>query len=131
RDDRPRAGGRPDPGCDSGMTIRIAPGIITEPSAAEFGHAHVLPTDPLWFKKSVFYEVLIQSYFDSNGDGTGDLRGLASRLDYLAWLGVDCLWLPPFDASPLRDGGYDGSYFPTSLPKCGTVEDFDGPLAEP
>jgi maltose alpha-D-glucosyltransferase/alpha-amylase len=106
------------------MTIRIAPGIITEPTAAEFGHARELPADPLWFKKSVFYEVLIQSYFDSDGDGTGDLRGLAGRLDYLAWLGVDCLWLPPFYASPLRDGGYDVSDFRTIQPRYGTVEDF-------
>ena len=54
-----------------------------------------------------FYEVLVRSFSDSNGDGAGDLRGLTDKLDYLQWLGVDCLWLPPFMASPLRDGGYD------------------------
>ena len=55
----------------------------------------------------MFYEVLVRGFSDSNGDGTGDLRGLADKLDYLAWLGIDCLWLPPFYPSPLRDGGYD------------------------
>ncbi|WP_083268430.1 maltose alpha-D-glucosyltransferase [Lentzea guizhouensis] len=77
-----------------------------------------------WFKGAVFYEVLVRAFSDSNGDGTGDLRGLASKLDYLEWLGVDCLWLPPFYASPLRDGGYDISDFRAVLPEFGTVEDF-------
>ncbi|HUQ57029.1 maltose alpha-D-glucosyltransferase [Lentzea sp.] len=77
-----------------------------------------------WFKGAVFYEVLVRAFSDSNGDGTGDLRGLASKLDYLQWLGVDCLWLPPFYASPLRDGGYDISDFRAVLPEFGTVEDF-------
>ncbi|MEU7476595.1 maltose alpha-D-glucosyltransferase [Lentzea sp. NPDC042327] len=77
-----------------------------------------------WFRGAVFYEVLVRAFSDSNGDGTGDLRGLASKLDYLEWLGVDCLWLPPFYASPLRDGGYDISDFRAVLPEFGTVEDF-------
>ena len=47
------------------------------------------PRDPQWYKRAVFYEVLIRGFHDSNGDGTGDLRGLTSRLDYLQWLGVD------------------------------------------
>ncbi len=54
----------------------------------------------------------MRAFYDSNGDGTGDLRGLIEKLDYLAWLGVDCLWLPPFYDSPLRDGGYDISDYP-------------------
>ena len=65
------------------------------------------PRDPQWYKRAVFYEVLIRGFADSNGDGTGDLRGLTSRLDYLQWLGIDCIWLLPIYASPLRDGGYD------------------------
>ena len=65
--------------------------------------------DPSWFKRAVFYEVLVRSFSDSNADGAGDLRGLTDKLDYLQWLGVDCLWLPPFFTSPLRDGGYDVS----------------------
>ena len=47
-------------------------------------------------KTAVFYEVLVRAFRDSNGDGTGDLRGLVEKLDYLQWLGVDCLWIPPF-----------------------------------
>ncbi|MFD9700912.1 maltose alpha-D-glucosyltransferase [Lentzea sp. NPDC059081] len=83
-----------------------------------------------WFKGAVFYEVLVRAFSDSNGDGAGDLRGLASKLDYLQWLGVDCLWLPPFYASPLRDGGYDISDFRAVLPEFGTVEDFQHLLDE-
>jgi maltose alpha-D-glucosyltransferase/alpha-amylase len=81
-------------------------------------------SDPLWFKRAVFYEVLVRSFADQNGDGSGDLKGLISKLDYLQWLGVDCLWLPPFFQSPLRDGGYDVSHFTEVLPEFGTIEDF-------
>ena len=66
---------------------------------------HAATHDPEWFKRAVFYEVLVRGFADSNGDGTGDLRGLTDKLDYLQWLGIDCLWLPPFFSSPLRDGG--------------------------
>jgi len=80
--------------------------------------------DPHWFKRAVFYEVLVRAFKDSNGDGTGDLRGLTEKLDYLSWLGVDCLWLPPFFSSPLRDGGYDVSDFTNVLEDFGTIGDF-------
>ena len=63
--------------------------------------------DPLWFKKAVFYEIHLRGFYDGNDDGSGDFRGLAEKLDYLQWLGVDCLWLLPCFPSPLRDGGYD------------------------
>ena len=77
-----------------------------------------------WYKRAVFYEVLVRGFDDSNGDGTGDLRGLTAKLDYLQWLGVDCLWLLPFYASPLRDGGYDISDFIDVLPEFGDLGDF-------
>jgi maltose alpha-D-glucosyltransferase / alpha-amylase len=80
--------------------------------------------DPHWYKRAVFYEVLVRSFMDSNGDGTGDLKGLTDKLDYLDWLGVDCIWLPPFFRSPLRDGGYDVSDFTDVLPEFGTLGDF-------
>ncbi len=80
--------------------------------------------DPHWYKRAVFYEVLVRGFADSNSDGTGDLRGLIAKLDYLQWLGVDCLWLPPFMDSPLRDGGYDVSDYTQVLPEFGTLGDF-------
>ena len=85
--------------------------------------------DPQWFKRAVFYEVLVRSFSDHNGDGTGDLRGLTTKLDYLEWLGVDCIWLPPFFQSPLRDGGYDVSHLTEVLPEFGTIEDFQNFVA--
>ena len=91
-----------------------------QPIPDSYGDTH----DPEWFKRAVFYEVLVRSFSDSNGDGAGDLRGLTDKLDYLQWLGVDCLWLPPFMASPLRDGGYDISDYLKVLPEFGTLADF-------
>jgi maltose alpha-D-glucosyltransferase / alpha-amylase len=80
--------------------------------------------DPLWFKRAVFYEVHIRGFFDGNDDGAGDFRGLLDKLDYLEWLGVDCIWLLPMYPSPLRDGGYDIADFLSIHPDYGTVEDF-------
>jgi maltose alpha-D-glucosyltransferase/alpha-amylase len=105
-------------------------GHLSEPSAQDFHHATEAPREPEWFKTAVFYEVLVRAFQDSNGDGTGDLRGLTEKLDYLQWLGVDCLWLPPFYASPLRDGGYDIADFRAVLEEFGTVEDFVTLLSE-
>ena len=83
-----------------------------------------LKHDPQWFKKAVFYEVLVRAFADSKGSGAGDFTGLINRLDYLQWLGVDCLWLPPFYASPLRDGGYDIADYKAVLPEFGTLPEF-------
>jgi maltose alpha-D-glucosyltransferase/alpha-amylase len=82
------------------------------------------PRDPHWYKHALFYEVLVRGFHDSNGDGTGDLRGLTSRLDYLQWLGIDCIWLLPIYNSPLRDGGYDIADFTSILPEFGVLGDF-------
>ncbi len=79
--------------------------------------------DPRWYKRAVFYEVLVRGFQDSNHDGTGDLRGIIERLDYLQWLGIDCIWLLPFYSSPLRDGGYDISDYFAVLPEYGDVGD--------
>lgn len=78
-----------------------------------------------WYKKAIFYEVLTRGFYDSNNDGTGDIRGLIEKLDYLEWLGIDCIWLLPFYESPLRDGGYDISDFLTVLPSYGSVSDVE------
>jgi maltose alpha-D-glucosyltransferase/alpha-amylase len=79
--------------------------------------------EPLWFKRAMFYEVNVRSFFDGNGDGIGDFRGLTEKLDYLQWMGIDCIWLLPFYKSPLRDGGYDISGFTEVHPDYGTVDD--------
>jgi maltose alpha-D-glucosyltransferase / alpha-amylase len=76
-----------------------------------------------WYQTAVFYEILVRGFYDGNGDGTGDLAGITAKLDYLQWLGVDCLWLLPFYQSPLRDGGYDISDFWTILPEYGDLAD--------
>ena len=80
--------------------------------------------DTEWYKDVVIYELPVKSFFDANNDGYGDFAGLTQKLDYLQYLGVDCIWLLPFYKSPLRDDGYDISDFYTIRPELGTVEDF-------
>jgi maltose alpha-D-glucosyltransferase/alpha-amylase len=83
-----------------------------------------LRDDALWYKDAVFYEAYVRSFYDSNADGIGDFRGMTEKLDYLQWLGIDCIWLLPMYKSPLRDGGYDISDYYSILPEYGTLEDF-------
>lgn len=83
------------------------------------------PSHPTqWYKHAVFYEVLVRAYLDTTGSGSGDFDGLTQKLDYIQWLGVDCLWVPPFYASPLRDGGYDVADYQAVLPEFGTMQSF-------
>ncbi len=116
--DRSPSGSPPPPLAQSG-SFALPPG---EPIPDPFSFDK--PRDPRWYQRAVFYEVLVRGFHDSNGDGTGDLRGLISRLDYLQWLGIDCIWLLPIYASPLRDGGYDISDFTKVLPDFGNIGDF-------
>ena len=81
--------------------------------------------ESLWYKDAIFYEVYVRGFFDATGDGDGDLIGLTSKLDYLQELGVDCLWLMPIFASPLKDDGYDIADFRQIHPTIGTVADFE------
>ena len=83
-----------------------------------------------WWKTSVVYQIYPRSFMDSNGDGIGDLNGIASRLDYLAKLGVDVLWLSPVYQSPNDDNGYDISDYRAIMREFGTMDDFDRLLRE-
>ncbi len=77
-----------------------------------------------WYINAVFYEVPLRAFYDSDGDGHGDFAGLRQKLDYLQWLGVDCIWLLPFYPSPLKDDGYDISSFYGIHHTFGFLEEF-------
>ncbi|PWB51384.1 MAG: maltose alpha-D-glucosyltransferase [Anaerolineales bacterium] len=82
-----------------------------------------MPNQP-WYMNAIFYEAPVKAILDSNGDGKGDLAGLAQKLNYFADLGVDCLWLNPIYPSPLKDDGYDISDYCAIHPDYGSLEDF-------
>jgi maltose alpha-D-glucosyltransferase/alpha-amylase len=86
-------------------------------------------TNPLWFKDAVIYEVHVKAFYDSNGDGIGDFRGLIEKLDYFVELGVTAVWVLPFYPSPQRDDGYDISDYYSVNPAYGTIDDFKEFLA--
>ncbi|MDW6020990.1 alpha-glucosidase family protein [Mesorhizobium sp. BAC0120] len=86
--------------------------------------------NPAWWRGSVIYQVYPRSFQDTTGDGTGDLSGITARLPYIASLGVDAIWLSPFFKSPMADMGYDVSDYEAVDPLFGTLEDFDGLVAE-
>lgn len=83
-----------------------------------------------WWKKSVFYQIFPASFYDSNGDGVGDLSGITMKLEYLSWLGVDAIWLSPIFESPLHDMGYDVTDFKEIHPVFGKLSDFKDLLYE-
>jgi len=78
-----------------------------------------------WYQHAVFYEIYPRSFMDSNGDGIGDLNGIAAKLDYLKALGVDAIWIAPCFPSPQVDFGYDVSDYQNIDPMFGTLDDFD------
>jgi maltose alpha-D-glucosyltransferase/alpha-amylase len=78
----------------------------------------------LWYKDAVFYEVYVRAFYDSNGDGHGDLRGLTQKLDYIKELGVNCIWLLPIYPSPLKDDGYDIADYHDVHQTYGNLDDF-------
>ncbi len=82
-------------------------------------------TEHLWWQTGIVYQIYPRSFMDSNGDGTGDLQGILSRLDYLEWLGVNALWLSPIFPSPMADFGYDVADYVDIAPIFGTLADFD------
>ena len=82
-----------------------------------------LEDDPLWYKDALIYEVHVRAFSDSNGDGSGDFRGLVEKLPYLQDLGVNAVWLLPFYPSPLRDDGYDIADYDSVNPMFGSLRD--------
>src|SRR5579883_1520737 len=101
----------------------VSPSSLSPRTAASPG-AGAPEADPLWYKDAIIYEVHVRAFFDSNGDGIGDFRGLTAKLDYLQDLGVTALWLLPFYPSPLRDDGYDIADYTGVHPDYGTMRDF-------
>lgn len=95
----------------------------------------VVRTDPVrvgtdWWRTAVIYQVYVRSFHDANGDGTGDLAGVRSRLPYLRDLGVDALWFSPWYLSPMADGGYDVADYRAIDPAFGTLEEAEALIAE-
>ncbi len=110
---------------------------MTEPTTEtpQLPEADAGPTIPesdaaLWYQDAVIYQLNVKAFYDSNGDGVGDFRGVASRLDYVKELGVNTIWLMPFYPSPLKDDGYDISDYHGVHPQYGTLDDFKLMLAE-
>ena len=87
--------------------------------------AHAPDTDKDWWRGAVIYQIYPRSYQDSNGDGVGDLLGIAQRLPHIASLGVDAIWISPFFTSPMKDFGYDVSDYCDVDPMFGSLADFD------
>ena len=83
-----------------------------------------------WWQRAVLYQAYVRSFADSNGDGVGDLRGVIEKLDYLEWLGVDCIWLSPVTPSPDKDWGYDVSDYRDVQPVFGSLADLDELIAD-
>jgi len=86
--------------------------------------------NPHWWREAIIYQVYPRSYLDTNGDGIGDLAGITEKLDYIARLGVDIVWLSPFFTSPMRDFGYDIADYCDVDPMFGTLADFDRLVAK-
>jgi alpha-glucosidase len=103
------------------MTQLLEPTLTPHDDAGTAG-----PADgATWWRQAVVYQIYPRSFADSNGDGIGDLRGITSRVDYLAALGIDAVWLSPFYPSALADGGYDVADYRDVDPRIGTLEEFD------
>jgi alpha-glucosidase len=82
-----------------------------------------------WWRQAAVYQIYPRSFADANGDGIGDIPGIVSRVDYLAELGIDAVWLSPFYPSALADGGYDVADYRDVDPRLGTLDDFDRMVA--
>ncbi len=110
------------------LCMAAATGLPAQTTPAGPGSA--AKNDDAWWKHAVIYEIYPRSFQDSNGDGVGDLNGIAQRLDYLQALGVDAIWISPMYPSPQVDFGYDISDYENVDPQYGTLADFDRLVAE-
>src|SRR6266700_758944 len=120
----------------SGLMVMLLAGLAVGPlraqstaQAVEAQQASQASAAP-WWKHAVIYEIYPRSFQDSNGDGIGDINGIASRLDYLKDLGVDAIWITPMYPSPQVDFGYDVADYEAIDPQFGTMEDFDHLFSE-
>jgi alpha-glucosidase len=84
-----------------------------------------IPESPAWWQRGVIYQIYPRSFFDASGDGIGDLTGIRHKVSYLAWLGIDAVWLSPIYSTPDVDLGYDIADYRSIDPQFGTLEDFD------
>ena len=109
--------------------------VLSTGTAQQSATAQPIPvapsaTDPLWWRSAVIYQIYIRSFADGNGDGTGDLAGVRSRLSYLRDLGVDALWFTPWYPSPLADGGYDVENYFGIHPSFGDLAEAEALIRE-
>src|SRR4029077_9000861 len=109
--------------------LRVLPVIHTAAKRRKL-EAYQLDDDPLWYKDAIIYEVHVRAFYDSDGDGSGDFKGLIERLPYLQELGVSAIWLLPFYPSPLRDDGYDIADYEDVNPMYGKLADARQFIAE-
>jgi len=109
--------------------IQTAAAQQTRPATTSAASGQTAPSD-IWWKHAVLYEIYPRSFQDTNGDGTGDLKGITQRLGYLQHLGVDAIWVAPMFPSPQVDFGYDISNYRAVDPQYGTLADMDTLIAE-
>ncbi len=102
--------------------------MFTGATLPQGGKQNQLGGDPEWWRGGVIYQIYPRSFLDMSGDGIGDLAGIAARLDYIARLGVDAIWISPFFVSPMLDFGYDIADYKNVDPIFGAIEDFDALL---
>src|SRR5205807_4539416 len=109
---------------DAGCTLRdLARASCARALIMARRRAVSLPSDPYWYRDAVIYQLHVKSFFDSDNDGVGDFPGLIKRLDYLAEVGINAVWLLPFYPSPRRDDGYDIADYRGVQPEYGDVAD--------
>src|SRR5438445_1305064 len=116
----------PEPLCGNSLHVRAAPEtpMAHHPTNKKSRHPPDSKSPTSWYKDAIIYQLHVRAFFDASGDGVGDFRGLAAKLDYIKDLGVNAIWLLPFYQSPLRDDGYDISDYTAINPAYGTLDDF-------